>query len=172
MTTNAWEGVIDYDAPGPEGDDEDEPAVPEVKLYPYAGGIRRFLAYGLWDTGIVVFTILAWSTVLDRNMLLLVGAAVIAVYFIVGYRIGATPGLWIMGTRVVRADDADRHLTWGQASERLGVFAVEMFVFPPILLLMYTNPQRQTLHDKAAGSVVIRVRRTYKEMLQNRRLGQ
>ena len=171
MTTNAWEGVIDYDAPGPEADYEDEPAAPEVKLYPYAGGIRRFLAYSVWDSGILLFTILAWSTALNRNMLLLVGAVIIAAYFIVSYRIGATPGLWIMGTRVVRADDADRHLTWGQAIERLAVFAVEMFAFPPILLFMYTNPQRQTLHDKAAGSVVVRVRRTFGEMSQHKELG-
>lgn len=171
MSTNAWEGVIDYDAPGPEADYDDEPAMPEAKRYPYAGGIRRFLAYTIWDYGILFCGIGAWYNTLPNNILLLLTVTIAPLYFIVSYRLGATPGHWIMGTRIVRADGASQRISWVRAILRFVVLVVEMALCWLPFLYAYTNRERRTLHDKVAGTVVVRVRRTWREMLQGRRLG-
>lgn len=170
MTTNAWEGVIDYDAPGPEGDYEDEPAAPEVKLYPYAGGIRRYVGYAVWDCGLLLTTMSVLEGHIATNLLAWLALTVGPLYFIVGYRIGGTLGHWITGTRVVKDTDASQHIGWIRAVLRFLVLEVEVLTILP-LFFAYTNPQRRTLHDKVAGSVVIRVRRNWREMSQKKGLG-
>jgi uncharacterized RDD family membrane protein YckC len=95
--------------------------------------------------------------------LLLVGLLVTAAYDILFVRLkGATPGKVAAGIRV-RAWDHEGLPTWRQAVLRwvAGRFAAALVSLYALLDLLWPawDSQRQALHDKAAGTVVVRGRR-------------
>ncbi|RMH13601.1 MAG: RDD family protein [Gemmatimonadetes bacterium] len=66
---------------------------------------------------------------------------------------GATPGKRIMGVRVVRLDG--QPITWWHAFERAGGYAAGLATGLLGFLQVYWDPNRQAIHDKVAGTVVI-----------------
>ena len=67
---------------------------------------------------------------------------------------GQTPGKRTMGVRVVRLDG--RPVTWWHAFERAGGYAAGVATGTLGFLQIYWDPNRQAIHDKVAGTVVIR----------------
>lgn len=75
---------------------------------------------------------------------------------------GATIGKLLMGLRVVPEDAAPTsQLSWGQAMVRAGVFVLCLMTSLPFLvsaLMPLWTKRRQTLHDMAAHTVVVKTR--------------
>ncbi len=67
---------------------------------------------------------------------------------------GQTPGKRIMGVRVVRLDG--QPVTWWHAFERAGGYAAGLATGTLGFLQIYWDANRQGIHDKVAGTVVIR----------------
>ena len=67
---------------------------------------------------------------------------------------GQTPGKRAMGVRVVRLDG--RPVTWWHAFERAGGYAAGVATGTLGFLQIYWDANRQAIHDKVAGTVVIR----------------
>lgn len=88
-----------------------------------------------------------------------VGLAVYAVAFTPVYGLffwtlgGQTPGMNVMGIRVVRTDG--RPMTLGRSVRRALGFALCLLTLGIGFLLMLVNDRRQGLHDKLAGTCVI-----------------
>lgn len=80
-------------------------------------------------------------------------------YYVIRVRqVGATPGKQLLGLRV-RTFHTDGQLTWGQVWGRYGLPAlingvVGVTFFVDVLWLLW-DKHRQTLHDKAVGTVVV-----------------
>jgi uncharacterized RDD family membrane protein YckC len=80
-------------------------------------------------------------------------------YYVIRVRqVGATPGKQMLGLRV-RTFHTDGQLTWGQVWGRYGLPAlingvVGVTFFVDVLWLLW-DKHRQTLHDKAVGTVVV-----------------
>jgi uncharacterized RDD family membrane protein YckC len=69
---------------------------------------------------------------------------------------GATPGKRVLGIRI--ADEVTgASIGYGRAAVRRLVFVVGALVFYIGWLWLLSNPERQTWHDRAARSLVIRV---------------
>jgi RDD family protein len=66
---------------------------------------------------------------------------------------GSTPGKRIMGIRVVRLDG--QPITWWHAFERAGGYAAGLATGLLGFVQIYWDPNRQGIHDKVAGTVVI-----------------
>lgn len=168
-------GIVDYHAYITGEGNNPETPTSDVKYYPYAGTIRRFIGFGFLDTLVIVFVYGALAAIYGQHpqpRALAIGGLVIAAYFVVGYKIGGTLGHYFTGTRVVRADNASEHINWLRAILRLIALTVEVFLSWIPLLYVYTNPERRTLHDKLGGSCVIRVRRNWREISERRGLGE
>ncbi|GMR11819.1 MAG: hypothetical protein BMS9Abin29_0004 [Gemmatimonadota bacterium] len=67
---------------------------------------------------------------------------------------GQTPGKKALGIRVVRLDG--QTVTWWHAFERAGGYAAGFATGFLGFLQIYWDPNRQAIHDKIAGTVVIR----------------
>ncbi len=67
---------------------------------------------------------------------------------------GQTPGKRAMGVRVVRLDG--QPVTWWHAFERAGGYAAGLATGTLGFLQIYWDANRQGIHDKVAGTVVIR----------------
>lgn len=67
---------------------------------------------------------------------------------------GQTPGKKALGIRVVRLDG--QAVTWWHAFERAGGYAAGVATGLLGFLQIYWDPNRQAIHDKIAGTVVIR----------------
>ena len=67
---------------------------------------------------------------------------------------GQTPGKRVMGVRVVRLDG--QPVTWWHAFERAGGYAAGVATGTLGFLQIYWDANRQAIHDKVAGTVVIR----------------
>ena len=87
----------------------------------------------------VIARLLAWTAVLGHLVLLEGGS-------------GQTVGKRLVGIRVVR-QDTDGPISYGMAAHRAGARAVFWFVS----FLALADPLMQTLHDRSAGTVVIKV---------------
>ena len=68
---------------------------------------------------------------------------------------GQTPGKRALGVRVVRLDG--QPVTWWHAFERAGGYAAGVATGTLGFLQIYWDANRQAIHDKVAGTVVIRV---------------
>jgi uncharacterized RDD family membrane protein YckC len=66
---------------------------------------------------------------------------------------GSTPGKRVMGIRVVRLDG--QPITWWHAFERAGGYAAGLATGLLGFVQIYWDPNRQAIHDKVAGTVVI-----------------
>ncbi len=80
-------------------------------------------------------------------------------YYVIRVRqVGATPGKQLLGLRV-RTFHTDGQLTWGQVWGRYGLPALVsyflFFAFFVDVLWLLWDKHRQTLHDKAVGTVVV-----------------
>ena len=67
---------------------------------------------------------------------------------------GQTPGKRALGVRVVRLDG--QPVTWWHALERAGGYAAGVATGTLGFLQIYWDANRQAIHDKVAGTVVIR----------------
>jgi len=67
---------------------------------------------------------------------------------------GATPGKKLMGIRVVRLDG--QPVTWWHAFERAGGYAAGLATGLLGFAQILWDPNRQAIHDRVAGTVVIR----------------
>ncbi len=67
---------------------------------------------------------------------------------------GQTPGKRAMGVRVVRLDG--HPVTWWHAFERAGGYAAGLATGTLGFAQIYWDANRQAIHDKVAGTVVIR----------------
>ena len=67
---------------------------------------------------------------------------------------GQTPGKRALGVRVVRLDG--QPVTWWHAFERAGGYAAGVATGTLGFLQIYSDANRQAIHDKVAGTVVIR----------------
>ena len=67
---------------------------------------------------------------------------------------GQTPGKRLMGVRVVRLDG--NPVTWWHAFERAGGYAAGVATGTLGFVQVYWDANRQAIHDKVAGTVVIR----------------
>ena len=141
----------------------------------YAGCLRRAVA-ALVDAPLsLVWTvpamILAYVTALLGGtvareptfevQLLGVGAALVAgVAVSFAYRVlcwgqgGQTPGMMLMGVRVVRRDGGD--IGYGRAFLRVGYF-IALLPFGLGLIMVLLHPRRRGLHDLLAGTCVVLV---------------
>ena len=101
------------------------------------------------------------------DLLLLVGVLVVITAAWIGYRViataryGQTVGKWLVGSRVVRVDDPSRPPTLRQSWVRFlvpqtsGWLPVPGSGLVPYLTLVL-HPRRRGLHDKAAGTIVVK----------------
>lgn len=74
---------------------------------------------------------------------------------------GRTPGKWLFGIRVVRLDG--KRLSWWNAFSRAAGYSASTATALLGFLELFWDPNRQTLHDKIAATVVVNVRRLKKE---------
>jgi len=83
-------------------------------------------------------------------------AAMALAYFTLTTRIGngKTPGKWLLGIRAVRLDGGPLRL-W-DAFSRAGGYAASLSMLGLGFLEARWDPNRQTVHDRVAGTVVIR----------------
>ena len=72
---------------------------------------------------------------------------------------GQTPGNAVVGIRVARVEDG-RPLTFGSATVRWAVSLLSSLVIFIGYLWMLFDDRKQTWHDKAAGSVVVKTSRS------------
>jgi uncharacterized RDD family membrane protein YckC len=99
---------------------------------------------------------------LQLGMFLLLLVAYYVYYVEMMYRSGQTVGKKVMKIRVVPADPAKRTLTRGMAAKRYlveivaGLF-LPLFTYLDGLWQLWDEPYQQTLHDKAAQTVVVKV---------------
>jgi uncharacterized RDD family membrane protein YckC len=98
---------------------------------------------------------------LELGLVVVTLAAYYVYYVEMMYRSGQTLGKRLIGIRVVPADPG-RRLTRTMAAKRYGVEFVAGSVVPFFSLLdglwqLWDTPFQQTLHDKAAQTVVIKV---------------
>lgn len=122
---------------------------------------RRVAAFVLdW---ILLWTILIW--VADRTSegtYVFVWLALPPAYFaVLHWAYGRTPGKFAVGTAVRRADG--ERIGLGAALGRTAIqalLAISIVGFFVDSLKPLRNPRKQTLHDEAAGTIVIRVRRS------------
>lgn len=71
---------------------------------------------------------------------------------------GRSPGKWLAGVRVVRLDG--RPLGWWASFSRAGGYSASAATLLLGFLEMIWDPNRQTLHDRIAATVVLRGRRS------------
>jgi len=67
---------------------------------------------------------------------------------------GRTPGKFLFGIRIIRLDGKDIHI-W-QSFGRAGGYAASISTAGIGFLEAFWHPNRQTVHDRIAGTVVIR----------------
>jgi uncharacterized RDD family membrane protein YckC len=149
-------GPMGYPPPG-YGGPMGYPPVGYGAIPQYAGFWIRLVAFVLdvviWAVAVLVALI---------SVVILVGFVLVPLVFF-GYwpyfwwKGGATPGMKVLGLRVVRAIDGGP-IGGGMACIRALLFYVELF-FSPIGLLGFVwaafEPRKRALHDMAAGTVVI-----------------
>lgn len=81
-------------------------------------------------------------------------ASIVILYFaLLGMR-GRTPGKWITGIRVVRLDGEP--MTLGASFQRAGGYSASVSTLGTGFLQAIRDPNRQALHDRICGTVVIR----------------
>lgn len=87
-----------------------------------------------------------------------IGLGWIGIYFTAFLALwrGRTPGKRLLGTRVVQLDGAP--VGWWDAFGRFGGYAAGFATGMLGFLQIFWDPNRQALHDKVAGTVVIRTR--------------
>jgi uncharacterized RDD family membrane protein YckC len=125
-----------------------------------AGFWRRFA--GSIIDGIVVGVVeTIFAVILGRSAGYGVGLIVSAAYFTYFHgRTGQTPGNAVLGIRVVDVrDNPGQPIGYGRAFVRWLVSIVSAIVIFLGYLWMLWDPQKQTWHDKAAGSVPIKLAR-------------
>ncbi len=66
---------------------------------------------------------------------------------------GSTPGKKLLGIRVVRLDG--QPVSWWHAFERAGGYAAGLATGLLGFAQVYWDPNRQAIHDKVAGTVVV-----------------
>ena len=138
---------------------------------PYAGAVSRLAAYVTDVMAIAAsFTIGAASVAFltrvvtglqldlrgDRD---LAGIGLVLwwfTYFVVSWSsVGATPGMALLGLRVVRRDGSPVRV--GRAVVRALVLSLNAALFGLGFLLILVQRQRRALHDLVAGTVVVHV---------------
>ncbi len=67
---------------------------------------------------------------------------------------GPAPGKWLLGVRVVRLDG--RPLTLWDAFGRTGGYSASLSTLGLGFVEALWNPNRQTMHDRISGTVVVR----------------
>lgn len=134
----------------------------------YAGFATRFIAF-IADLILIIVIIVGITAVAEliqnflgfhelTNTLLNIWVAVSSLVVLQGYFIvfwmltGQTPGLYLMGLRVVRVDGG--RVTIGVAVLRLVGYYVSAFLFLGYIWVLIDN-RRQGWHDKLAGTLVV-----------------
>ncbi len=101
------------------------------------------LTFGIHGVGILIHAIVA----------LLYGM------LFIGSRRGQTPGMMLLGIRCVDANDATGSIGYGRALLRAFVeyILAVAFVLPWVIDMLFPlwDERNQTIHDKAAGSIVL-----------------
>jgi len=84
--------------------------------------------------------------------------AVLIVYFTlcVWLMRGFTPGKWVVRIRVVRLDN--RKLSWWDSFGRAGGYSASVATLGLGFLEALWHPNRQAVHDRISGTVVVRIR--------------
>jgi uncharacterized RDD family membrane protein YckC len=113
------------------------------------------------DPGVLAGELVGPFLLLELGLVTLTLVAYYVYYVEMMYRSGQTVGKRLIGIRVVPADPG-RRLTRGMAAKRYAVEFVGGTVVPFFSLLdglwqLWDKPFQQTLHDKAAQTVVIKV---------------
>ena len=95
------------------------------------------------------------------GVLIVITAAWIAYRVIATARYGRTVGKWLVGSRVVRVDDPSRRPTLRQSWVRFLVPQTSGWLPLPgsglvPYLTLVLHPRRRGLHDKAAGTIVVK----------------
>jgi uncharacterized RDD family membrane protein YckC len=123
----------------------------------YAGFWIRFVAYFIDAIIWVVALFVAALSIIILVGLLLLPVVFFGYWWYFWWKGGATPGMKMVGLRVVRAIDGGP-LDGGMAAIRALIFYVELF-FSPIgligLIWAAFEPRKRAWHDMAAGTVVI-----------------
>ncbi|MDJ0790425.1 MAG: RDD family protein [Acidimicrobiia bacterium] len=135
----------------------------------YAGPVSRLIAFGIdvvfmWLGYLLIalgisflvdfFTDIDTSTTAWQLFALMVLSSWLFLYNWASYSIaGKTAGMAIVGLRVLGRNG--RVLTGSHAAIRTLVLPISIIVFGLGLLGILFNPQRRSLHDAAAGSVVV-----------------
>ena len=142
-------------------------AHPEV-FGEYAGFVTRMVSFiadlvliiviiiGITATGEIVQNFFGFHELTNTMINLWVAASSMAVilgYFITFWMLtGQTPGLYLMGLRVVRTDGG--RVTIGIAVRRMIGYYISAFLFLGYLWVLWDD-QRQGWHDKLAGTFVV-----------------
>jgi uncharacterized RDD family membrane protein YckC len=128
----------------------------------YAGFWIRFVAF--------IIDFIVWAVAIGiaaLSLILIVGIVLLPLVFfgffpLFWWKKGATPGMSLLGLRVVRAIDGGP-IDGGMATIRAIVFYVEGFFFSTLLIgcLGFVwaafEPRKRAWHDMAAGTVVIHI---------------
>lgn len=157
-----------------------EPGPPIPAPQPRAAGDTRFpqlAGFGLrligriLDSVLIIAPIMVWAFLVRDPAASASNSGVVLYLLVIGFSFandvaltaltGGTLGKLIVGTRVVRVGDW-RPITMGAALTRWVVIVVLSVVpFGGIVdaLYIFAGELKQTLHDKAAGTTVVRVSR-------------
>lgn len=140
-----------------------EPVVGPAPGVEFAGHGARLIAYivdiliqGALSIVVFLVTLVATAVVLPLFILGLVGWFVITVAYFPYFwsKTGQTPGMRMMGIKVVRDADGGP-ITQGQAILRLVGYWVAGFVFYLGYIWIFIDKRRRGWHDLIAGTVVI-----------------
>ena len=134
----------------------------------YAGAISRLLAYGvdLFLIGVTVTVGLAmtqfaievatpWKVdfASDGTAVAVITLAWAAIYFGTSFVFGRTPGMSLLGVRIVRADGSEIDTRHGLI--RLITFPLGFLTLGLGFLGIIVGPRRQAIYDRIAGTAVV-----------------
>src|SRR5690606_26547084 len=77
------------------------------------------------------------------------------------YKMGATPGQWLMGLRVRNVLDVAQPLKMSQCMMRSIFWWLNILVAGIPFLSVYSHSQRRPLHDRVADTLVVSVRKRH-----------
>ena len=134
----------------------------------YAGGVSRLLAYGadvlIISVSLTVTLAMAqfaieaatpWKADFQNNgtLVLVIGFIWSAIYFGNSFVFGRTPGMSLLGLRIVRTDGSEIDARHGLV--RLVTFPLGFLTLGIGFLGILIGRERQALYDQIAGTVVV-----------------
>ena len=128
-----------------------KPSYPETGVGSIAGFGRRFLAFlvdGLIADVISIFVLGGWKAGGEQNAVVYAGFLLIELLFV--WLAGQTPGMRLVGIAVVRYGRSGR--------QTLGWIAARTLLIATIVPAVIPDSEGRYLHDRAAGTVMLRTR--------------